>query len=175
VATGAAADSTLGDVRDEGGNRPGRLARRVAMAALTLFVAAGLVGVFGVRTSTVSGSSGGYELTVDYPRVARAGLDTLWRVTVRHEGGFDGPITLATSADWFDIFETQGFYPGPSDETADAGRVIQTFTEPAGDTFVLTFDAYVQPASQQGRTARTAVVVDGRDVVSVSWRTWLAP
>jgi hypothetical protein len=59
------------------------------MALLTVFVAAGLAGVFGVRTSTVTVSSGGYELTVEYPRVARAGLDTLWRVTVHHEDGFD--------------------------------------------------------------------------------------
>ena len=168
-------DSTLSDVRDAVENRRGRLGRRVAMAALTVFVALGLVGFFGVRTATVSAAGGGYELTVTYPRVARGGLDALWRVTVRHEGGFDGPVTLATSADWFDIFETQGFYPSASDETADAGRVVQTFTQPPGDTFVLTFDAYVQPASQRGRTATTAVVVGGRDVVSVRWRTWLAP
>ena len=167
--------STLDDVRDESGNRRGQRARRVAMAALTGSVALGLVGFFGVRTSTVSASRGGYELTVEYPRVARAGLDASWRVTVRHEGGFDGPITIATSADYFDIFEHQAFYPGPSEETADADRLVLTFAEPAGDTFSLTFDAYVQPASQRGRTATTALVAGDRDVVSVRYRTWLAP
>jgi hypothetical protein len=167
--------STLGDVKDAAEIRRGRLGRRLGTAAIAVFVAAGLVGVFGVRTGSVSASGGGYRLTVEYPAVARAGLDTLWRVTVHHPGGFDGPITIATTADYFDIFETQGFYPGPSDETVDGDRYLQTFEPPTGDTFVLTFDAYVQPASQTGRTATTAVVVGGRDAVSVSYRTRLVP
>jgi hypothetical protein len=175
AAADATTDSTLDDVRDAAQNRRGRFVRRCALAALTLFVALGLAGFFGVRTATVSASSGGYELTVEYPRVARAGLDALWRVTVRREGGFDGPVTLTTSGDYFDIFEHQAFYPAPAEETADAGRVILTFSPPPGDTLVVAFDAYVQPASQRGRTATTAVFADGEDVVSVRYRTWLAP
>jgi hypothetical protein len=168
-------DSTLSDVRDAAHLRRGRAGRRVGLAVLTLFVLAGLLGAFGVRTRAAAASAEGYELTVEYPGVARAGLDTLWRVTVHHPGGFDGPITITTTAGYFDIFETQGFFPGPSEETVDGDRYVQTFTEPPGDTFVLTFDAYVQPAAQRGRSATTALVVGGREIASVRYRTRLVP
>jgi hypothetical protein len=168
-------DSTLADVRDAARVRRGRLGRRLGLALLTLFVAAGLLGVFGVRTGTASASGEGYELTVEYPRIARGGLDTEWRVTVRHPGGFSGPITLTTTAGYFDLFEAQGFYPSPSEETVDGDRYVTTFTEPPGDTFVLSFDAYIQPASQRGRSATTSLVVGGRDVAAVTYRTRLVP
>jgi hypothetical protein len=167
--------STLTDVRDAADIRRGRMLRRLGMALLVAFVACGALGLFGVKTRSVSASGGGYDLTVEYPGVSRAGLDSLWRVTVHRAGGFDGPITLATTAGYFDIFETQGFYPGPTDETVDGGRYVQTFTQPAGDTFVVTFDAYVQPASQRGRTATTSLVAGGADVVGVRYRTRLVP
>jgi hypothetical protein len=37
------------------------------------------------------------------------------------------------------------------------------------------FDAYIQPASQIGRSATTVLIIDGRAVARVSYRTWLAP
>ncbi|MDQ3629089.1 MAG: hypothetical protein M3419_09825 [Actinomycetota bacterium] len=76
----------------------------------------------GIHTSHFSASGGGYRLDLDYPRVARAGLDITWRVTVTHDGGFDAPITLAVTADYFDIYETQAFHPEPDSSTRDAGH-----------------------------------------------------
>ena len=92
-----------------------------------------------------------------------------------HPGGFGKQLTLAVTGDYFDIFETQGFHPNPTDETRDGHDLYLTFTAPPGDTFVVDFDAYIQPASQQGRSATVALVKGTTPLVWVSYRTRLLP
>jgi hypothetical protein len=168
-------DSMLADIRDSDAMWRGRAGRRVAVGALTVLLTLGLTGALGVHTSEVTASEGGYQVTVEYPRVARAGLDIRWRVSVRHPGGFDQPVTIATTADYFDIMETQGFLPGPQDETSTGRSVYQTYAPPAGELFQVTYDGYIQPASQLGRRATTMLVVDGRQLARVDYRSWLLP
>lgn len=36
------------------------------------------------------------------------------------DGGFDGPVTIAVTADYLDIFETRALHPEPSSSTLDA-------------------------------------------------------
>ena len=93
------AGSTLGDVRPvEQGPRP-TLWRRLLVALLTAIVVAGAAGLFGVRSSEATASAGGWTLSVTYASVARAGLDVPWKVDVRRDGVFTGPVTLAVTAD----------------------------------------------------------------------------
>jgi hypothetical protein len=160
---------------DEGSHPVAMWLRRAMLAAMTLVVAADLFSLLGVHTSSVSAQHDGYTLTLDYPSVARAGLDTPWQATVTHPGGFGKQLTLAVTGSYFNIFETQGFHPNPSDETRDGDTLYLTFTAPPGDTFVVDFDAYIQPASQQGRSATLSVVDGGTAVVSVDYRTRLMP
>lgn len=160
---------------DEGSHAGAMWGRRAMVAVLALVVAAALVGLLGVHTSTATASRGGYTMSLRYPNVARAGLDVEWQVTVRHPGGFGKELTLAVTGDYFDIFETQGFHPEPSDETRDAHTLYLTFQAPPGDTFVVYYDAYIQPASQQGKSARIALLDQGRAVVWIYYRTRLAP
>ena len=82
---------------------------------------------------------------------------------------------LAVTADYFDIYETQGFFPEPDSQTRDGRTLYLTFTAPPGDTLVVSYDAYIQPSSQVGRDGTLAVREDGRDVASVDFATWLAP
>lgn len=134
-----------------------------------------------------------------YAAVARAGLDVPWKVTVRREGGFTGPVTLAVTADYFDIYEEQGLDPAPAAETADADRLYWTFDPPTAGTrpdgsvgpcgpavgsgllpascheLAVDFDAYIQPSSQLGASGEVAVLVDGAPAVTVPFRTWLVP
>ncbi|WP_238343101.1 hypothetical protein [Nocardioides cynanchi] len=142
---------------------------------MSVLVAADLLSLLGVRTSTEAASAHGYSLTVHYPSVARAGLDTPWQVTVSHRGGFGKQLTLGVTGDYFNIFETQGFHPNPSDETRDGNTLYLTFTSPPGETFVVDFDAYIQPASQQGRYATVSVIDGGSPVASVDIHTRLLP
>jgi hypothetical protein len=114
-------------------------------------------------------------MQLDYPRVARAGLDVTWQLTVSREGGFDKTLVLAMNASQFDIYEHQAFYPEPDSETRTADDLILTFLAPPGDTFELSFDAYVQPSSQLGRDGSIAVVDKGQTVAALTYSTWLAP
>jgi hypothetical protein len=142
---------------------------------LAVVVAASLAGLLGVHTGTATAERDGYTMTLRYPTIARAGLDVEWQVTVTHPGGFGKELTLAVTGDYFDIFETQGFHPQPSDETRDAHTLYLTFTAPPGDTFVLYYDAYIQPASQQGKSARVALMSQGAPAVWIDYRTRLVP
>lgn len=168
-------DSTLGDVRPaSAGPRPLRW-RRAATALLLVVVLAGAAGLLGVRTSTTSATAGGYTVSVEYAWIARAGLDVPWTVTVEHPGGFDGPVTLAVTADYFAIYEEQGLDPEPASQTADADHVYWTFDPPPGDVLTVDFDAYVQPSSQWGASGEVAVLDDGAPAVGVGFRTALVP
>jgi hypothetical protein len=160
---------------DEGSHPVALWLRRAMLTVMMLAVVADLFSLLGVRTSTKTTSDSGYSLTVHYPSVARAGLDTPWQVTVRHPGGFGKQLTLGVTGDYFNIFETQGFHPNPSDETRDASTLYLTFAPPPGDTFVVDFDAYIQPASQQGRSATVSVIQGGAPVASVDIHTRLMP
>ncbi len=171
----AAEDSTLHDVRGRQRARV-RWTRRIALSLLAVVVALGATGMLGVRTATATTSADGWSMEVRYPKIARAGLDISWRVTVRHPGGFgDKPIALAVSARYFDIFETQGFHPEPSKSTADGDLLYLEFDPPPGDVFAVDYDAYIQPASQIGRKARVQLMDGDKPRLTVRYRTWLLP
>ena len=151
--------------------------RRAALSLLALFVALGLSSFLGVHTGTVSAERDQWGLTLKYPQVARPGLDVRWQATVTHFGGLGKEVTLAISGDYFNIFETQGFHPQPADETRDGQMLYLTFTAPPGDTFVVDFDTYVQPASQAGSAGTLSVVEDpsSTPLASVRFSTHLLP
>lgn len=159
-------------------DRQGRAAlwsRRAMLVALGLLVTAGLVGLLGVRSSTTSSARDGWTLSLEHAAIARAGLDVPWTVTATNEAGFDGDVTLAVTGDYFDIFESQGFNPEPSEQTRNGDTRFLTFTPPAGTTLVVSYDAYIQPSAQLGRSGTVSVVVDGRQVAPVDFRTVLLP
>lgn len=150
--------------------------RRVVLAGMAALVLAGAVGLLGVRTGTSTADNGTWHLSVEYASIARAGLDVPWQATVVHPGGFGKTLTLAVTGDYFDIYETQGFHPEPSAATRDAHTLYLTFdTPPSGDVFTVSYDAYIQPASQQGRDATVSVLDHGATVASAHIDTHLLP
>ena len=107
--------------------------RRLAVTVLFAFVGAGALGVFGVRSGSVTASRGGYELTVLYPKVIRPGLQSPWAFTVTREGGFgEDPITIATTHSWLDLFDENGRNPAPIAEYVDGDMLVWEFDPPLG-------------------------------------------
>ena len=156
----------------------GRLAiwsRRGFLTLLLVVVLAGLAGLLGVRSTTGSAEDAGWSLSLRHAATARAGLDVPWEVTVTHEGGFGKELTLAVTGSYFDLFETQGFTPDPAEATRDGDTLFLTFTAPPGDTFVVAYDAYIQPAAQQGGSGTVSVMDDGVRVATVGFDTTLLP
>ena len=155
--------------------RRARLLRRIVLVLLFVVLLAGLAGAFGVRTREVSATRNGYELTVTFATVTRPGLATPWSVDVRRAGGFDGPITIAASGEYLDMFDENGLDPDPAASTADPEFVVWEFDPPSGDTLSISFDARIEPARQWGRSGTVKVLDDGVEVVSASFRTWVMP
>jgi hypothetical protein len=149
--------------------------RRVGTVGLVALVLAGMLNLFGLRNSTTTRSESGYTVSVHYARIARAGLDAPWTVTITNPAGFGKDVQVVVTADYFDIFESQGMSPEPSDETQDGQWSYWTFTSPPGDTLTIDADVYVQPSSHRGASGTVAVLVDGRRVASTPFRTTLLP
>lgn len=169
-------DSTLTGVRPASAGPRRVRGRSTLVALLGVIVLAGAGGLFGVRTTTTTASSAAYEVSVEHAWIARAGLDAPWTVTVRRAGGFPGPVTVAVTASYFDIYESQGLDPEPAAQTSDAEFLYWTFDPPpAGDTLTIDFDAYIQPASQWGASGRLQVLDGGSAVVTVDFTTALVP
>ena len=171
----ADSDSTTEGVADRARSPTVTALRRVTTGVLALVVLAGLVGALGVHTASATASEDGFTLTLDYPAIARAGLDVRWELHVVKPGGFGDGLTIALGADYFSIFEAQGWYPDPSTQTRTADLLLLTFDPPPGDEFVLSFDAYVQPASQRGSPGSAAIWLDDRQVARIDYRTRLVP
>ena len=172
----APSTSTVGDL--DAGTGPlirARNMRRVFIVALVVFLAAGATNLLGVRVGRASASSGGYDLTVRYGRVTRPALSTPWEVRIHSADGFDGPVTVRTTADYFGLFDENGLNPDPSKSTATPVWIIWEFDPPDGKTLAISYDARIGPDVQRGRDATTAVLVDGVVVVQVHYRTTVLP
>lgn len=172
----SATSSTLVGLESRGGRQSAAWGRRAVLSVLLAFVVAGAAGLLGVRSQTETVQGGGYSLSLEHAVVARAGLDVPFQVTVRHPGGFGDSLTLAVTGDYFDIYETQGFTPDASAATRDANTLYLTFdAPPVGNTFTVSYDAYIQPSAQLGRDGTLSVQSGGRPVVSLDFTTHLLP
>lgn len=166
---------TTPEETDLGRARRARTVRRIFLTLLAAFIALGATGRFGVRSATATASGGGYELTVTYGQVSRPGLPTPWSFVVRRSGGFDGPVTVATTHKYLDLFDENGFDPQPSSSTATEKYLIWEFDPPPGDTLAVSLDARLEPGVQWGRSGETAVLEDGNQVVVARYHTWVMP
>ena len=156
--------------------RRARAGRRLFLALVFLILAAGAAGFLGVRSATARVEQNGYELEVDHAWVTRPGLATPWRVTVRHDGGFDGSVKLATTADYFDLFDENGLDPEPTSSVTSGDLLVWEFDPPEGDVLEVSFDARIEPAAQlRSQRAVTILLIDGRRVAQVEYRTRTLP
>jgi hypothetical protein len=173
-------DSTVARLSSRSGNALSKWASRAFILVLFLACVAGGIGLLGGRTGTATGAGHGYRVSLLYPRTSRPGLDTLWRLQVVHNGGFHAPVTITVSASYFELFETQGFYPTPQSTTSSASAVSMTFKPPRhGDTLRVLYDSYLQPyvapSNLLANHAAVSVIVHHKRVVTVPYTTWVLP
>jgi len=175
--------STIADLEPEDDRT---LAKRKSLyaattIALTVIMALGVVDAigwfdaYGVDSGTVQAEGGGYALEVSYPTVSRPALASPFEIVVTRPGGFDGPITLAVTAEYLKMWDENGLVPAPAAETTAGEWVHWEFDPPEGDELTVFYDARIEPAVQSGRTGRVAVIEDGAQVVEVEFRTEVRP
>jgi hypothetical protein len=152
-----------------------RLIAAVWITILAIFVTAGLAGFFGVRTGIASATSGGFRLEVEYPRITRSALPMTWQLTLSREGGFDDRVRIATTIGYFELFDLSWLHPAPAEERSAGGRTVWIYDPPPGDSLVLLLDGRMGPGLETGRTANTAVSIDGTRLVDVTYETIVWP
>ena len=152
-----------------------RGARRVGLAVVATFVLLGFANVFGVRIGTASAVRDDVTLGVTYAMVTRSGLETPWKVEVRSPGGFDGPVTITTTAEYFERFDFNQWYPEPSATNLRGDLLVLTFERPEGEVLLARFDGRASPTFGLGSPTQTALDTDGLPALSVEYRTVVMP
>lgn len=156
--------------------RRGRTERRVLLTVFAVVLALGATGWLGVREARERASGGGYDLTVTYPRITRAGHAVPLAIEVRKPGGFgDEPVTLRMTTAYFALFDENGVQPAPSKETATGRDLVWEFDPPPGDTLRVYFDTRTGPNRQRGEDGTVAVLDGETPVVSVDIDTVVLP
>jgi hypothetical protein len=155
--------------------RRSRLGRRAIITILAAFVLLGASSLLGVHTSTRRVSGGGYDLQLVYPAITRPGLAVRWILLIHRAGGFSGPVQVATTSTYFNLFDFNNLDPVPSKQTTSADLSIWEFDPPVGDTLRITFDGRLEPARQHGSVATTSVLRDEVPVVSIRYQTRVMP
>lgn len=155
--------------------RRARMLRRVAIAGLFAFLALGLMGTFGPRRASVTATNGGYRLTVDYAAVSRPGLTAPWSAEITRDGGFDGPITIAMSKDFFERIDENAIQPAPATTTSVGDFVLWEFDPPPAETLTIGFDGRWEPTWHRPVEVTTAILEGGVAVVDVSYEMRAMP
>jgi hypothetical protein len=147
----------------------------VFAVCLWAFVAAAAVGVFGVRSFDASATSGKLDATLRAPEVTRPGEPANWTLQLRSAGGFDGPVTVTTTAAYLSIFDQNDLSPSPSKEEIRSDVVVWTFDKPDGDDFEVELDGNIDTNAHLGRHRGTTTVQDGDRTARLRFTTWTAP
>ena len=152
----------------------GRAVRRVMIVVLAAFALAGVSGLLGPKTATVSATSGGYTLAATYPEVTRPGLAVRWEFLAVHPGGFSGPVAITFPLDYVHFFDLTGVEPDPQSATSGREDITYRFSA-AGDAFRVSFDATAEADYRSLPPVTAWLVVGGRRVVAVTFSTRMMP
>jgi hypothetical protein len=177
--------STFGVTHPERHDGPARMrAHRLvygttslALSLLLVLVALDVRGaVFGVDSAVVrADGADGVVLTVAYPAVTRPGLASPFSIEVSRPAGFSGPIEIAISRRWMEVWDENGIYPTPDSETGDGRWLVYEFEPPDGDRFRFFYDARLEPARQESASGAVELREAGAVVASVEYHTSVRP
>jgi hypothetical protein len=152
---------------------------RFASVGLACALALGaLLGLLGVRTDSVSASGNGYTLSVEHAAVTRAGLATPFNVEVATQDGSALPARITTRINsWYlGMFDENGLEPEPAESFHTDDWTWWTFDVPEGSReFELSFDARLEPSVHWGRDGTAALEIDGVELLSTRFATWVVP
>jgi hypothetical protein len=152
--------------------------RRAFVVVLVAFVLAGATGWLGVRTGTTRAEGDGVELTVTYPRIARPGLGVAWRVHLRSDTGFDGPVSIAVPTGWLQRLDFMDQTPAPDAQTNDGHVTTFTWDAVDGTEHLVVWDVRIEPGTVGWHDVDVEVTVGpehGPREVSAHFRSWILP
>jgi hypothetical protein len=147
------------------------------LMALVALDAVGSTALLGVDSRTVEAEGdGGLRLAVTYGEASRPALATPFDIEVTRPGGFEGPVRIAVDQEYLRMWDENGLVPAPSAETVMGPWVVWEFDPPIGDTLLVSYDARIEPAAQEGRSGAVAVLdPDDRTLARVDFTTRVWP
>ena len=154
--------------------RRGLIGRRAMLTMTTIFVVAGLLGVLGVRSRTVTRADGPIRASVRYAQVGRGGMAAPYAITVTSDDGFAESLEITVDESYLELFDQNGIDPGPDSSTSEGDVVIWTYDPPPGNEYTVTLDVRIGPSVQWGQTGHTVVVAEGHRI-ELSHHTWVMP
>ena len=171
-------DSTSTIPTDGSGNsRFEKRLRVVSIVIISSLVALSGVGLLGVMSATTRAADGDYSLVVHYPAVARPGLAAaFWIDVTRDNTMLPRQVTLRIDSNYLDMFDDNSIEPLPVSSYETGESTWWTFDVPPDQkTLRVGLDVRVEPDVQWGREGTASMEVDGADVVTASFRTWVMP
>jgi hypothetical protein len=155
--------------RDREGRRD-ITARRIALAALLVVLALGLLNVFGQRPATTAADAEAATLEVYAPERVRGGLFYEARFTIEAREEVE-EATLVLDSGWAEGITINTVAPGPLGEASRDGRLaFELGRIPAGQRHVLFLQLQVNPTNV-GHRAQDVELYDGDELLATINRT----
>jgi hypothetical protein len=155
--------------RDREGRRD-VTARRIALAALLVVLALGLLNVFGQRPATTAADADAATLEVYAPERVRGGLFYEARFTIEAREEVE-EATLVLDSGWAEGITINTVAPGPIGEASRDGRLaFELGRIPAGQKHVLFLQLQVNPTNV-GHRAQDVELDDGDELLATINRT----
>jgi hypothetical protein len=155
--------------RDREGRRD-VTARRIALAALLVVLALGLLNVFGQRPATTVADAAAATLEVYAPERVRGGLFYEARFTIDAREEVE-QATLVLDPGWAEGITINTVAPGPIGEASRDGRLaFELGRIPAGQKHVLFLQLQVNPTNV-GHRAQDVELYDGDELLASIDRT----
>jgi hypothetical protein len=155
--------------RDREGRRD-VTARRIALAALLVVLALGLLNVFGQRPATTAADADAATLEVYAPERVRGGLFYEARFTIEAREEVE-EATLVLDSGWAEGITINTVAPGPIGEASRDGRLaFELGRIPAGQKHVLFLQLQVNPTNV-GHRAQNVELYDGDELLATINRT----
>jgi hypothetical protein len=155
--------------RDREGRRD-VTARRIALAALVVVLALGLLNIFGQRPATTAAAADAATLEVYAPERVRGGLFYEARFTIEAREEVE-EATLVLDSGWAEGITINTIAPGPIGEASRDGRLaFELGRIPAGQKHVLFLQLQVNPTNV-GHRAQDVELYDGDELLATINRT----
>lgn len=145
------------------------------LLGLTVLDGFDVLDVVGPDEEIVTASGEGYVLEVEHPSVTRPALASVFRITVRRDGGFDEPLQIGISRHYLEAWDLNGILPSPSSETAVGEWIVWEFDPPPGEELTVTYESRLEPGLQASRDGTVAVFEDDAPVLDVEFTTAVRP
>jgi hypothetical protein len=84
-------------------------------------------------------------------------------------------VDIGISQSYLDLLDVNDIEPSPSSSHDDGRFVVWTFDPPANGPLRVSLDGNIQLNAHFGAGADVAVLEGGRPVLSMHYRTWVAP